>query len=147
MPIFSDDLYSALGAPSLDSINFLNEVIDRYPRAISFAPGAPNPTTFEQIDASRYIDRNVLATCERAKAWTADRSDSGCTNTAQAAASSTLCWRKHSLRMKAFRRTRAGGTESASPAASLRSRKSKRDWGDWPSFCATFRDRMHNNER
>lgn len=59
MPIFSEDLCSARGAPSLDSINFLNEVIDRYPRVISSAPGAPHPTTFEQIDASRYIDRHV----------------------------------------------------------------------------------------
>jgi hypothetical protein len=33
MPLFSDHLYSALGAPSLDSINFLSEVNDRYPRA------------------------------------------------------------------------------------------------------------------
>lgn len=49
MSTFSDDLYSALGAPSLDSINFLSDVFDRYPRAISFAPGTPNPTTFEPL--------------------------------------------------------------------------------------------------
>jgi (S)-3,5-dihydroxyphenylglycine transaminase len=32
--------------PTLDSMNFLNEVVERYPKAISFAPGRPSPELF-----------------------------------------------------------------------------------------------------
>ncbi|MGJ5178863.1 PLP-dependent aminotransferase family protein [Bradyrhizobium oligotrophicum] len=38
-------------------MNFLNEVIDRFPDAISFAPGAPHPQFFDELDVSYYIDR------------------------------------------------------------------------------------------
>ena len=34
-------LLPALADPALGAISFLNEVIDRFPQAISFAPGAP----------------------------------------------------------------------------------------------------------
>jgi (S)-3,5-dihydroxyphenylglycine transaminase len=57
-------LHASLGDPALDSISFLNEVMDRFPQAISFAPGAPNAGLFDDIDLSRYIDRytDYLAT-------------------------------------------------------------------------------------
>jgi (S)-3,5-dihydroxyphenylglycine transaminase len=35
-----------MSEPTLDSMNFLNEVVGRYPRAISFAPGRPSPELF-----------------------------------------------------------------------------------------------------
>ncbi len=35
-----------MGEPTLDSMNFLNEVVEGYPRAISFAPGRPSPELF-----------------------------------------------------------------------------------------------------
>jgi (S)-3,5-dihydroxyphenylglycine transaminase len=50
-------LHSSLCDPVLDSINFLNEVMDRYPRAISFAPGAPNTRFLDDLDVSAAISR------------------------------------------------------------------------------------------
>jgi (S)-3,5-dihydroxyphenylglycine transaminase len=35
-----------MSEPTLDSMNFLNEVVGRYPRAVSFAPGRPSPELF-----------------------------------------------------------------------------------------------------
>jgi (S)-3,5-dihydroxyphenylglycine transaminase len=52
-------LHACLSDPILDSINFLNEVMDRFPDAISFAPGAPNPTFFEDIDVIKALDTFV----------------------------------------------------------------------------------------
>lgn len=57
--ILRDDLLAALSAPALQSINFLNEIIDRYPSAISFAPGAPYEGFFDDLDLSQYIKRYV----------------------------------------------------------------------------------------
>ncbi|MEU6743422.1 PLP-dependent aminotransferase family protein [Streptosporangium sandarakinum] len=37
----------------------LNEVMSRYPRAISFAPGAPHPKLVEDVDFQRYIETYV----------------------------------------------------------------------------------------
>jgi (S)-3,5-dihydroxyphenylglycine transaminase len=51
------DLHASLADPALEAINFLNEVIDRFPEAISFAPGAPNPQFFDSLDVGEYIDR------------------------------------------------------------------------------------------
>lgn len=39
----------------MTSISFLNEVMTRYPDAISFAPGAPNLLYLEDLDIARYI--------------------------------------------------------------------------------------------
>ncbi|MCZ4101210.1 aminotransferase class I/II-fold pyridoxal phosphate-dependent enzyme, partial [Streptomyces sp. H39-C1] len=36
-----EDLHGSLRDPVLDAMNFLNEVVSRYPEAISFAPGRP----------------------------------------------------------------------------------------------------------
>jgi hypothetical protein len=42
------DLHGSVSDPVLDTMNFLNEITVRYPRAISFAPGRP----FEGFDGS-----------------------------------------------------------------------------------------------
>ena len=51
------ELHASLADPALEAVNFLNEVIDRFPEAISFAPGAPNPQFFDSLDVAKYIDR------------------------------------------------------------------------------------------
>ncbi|WP_082814988.1 PLP-dependent aminotransferase family protein [Collimonas fungivorans] len=57
-------LHGSLRDPILDSINFLNEVMDRFPQAISFAPGAPYAGFFEGTDIAAHIERycDYLAT-------------------------------------------------------------------------------------
>jgi (S)-3,5-dihydroxyphenylglycine transaminase len=54
------DLHASLSDPLLDTMNFLNEVTFRYPKAISFAPGRPYDGFFdpEQIftHIRRYLD-------------------------------------------------------------------------------------------
>jgi (S)-3,5-dihydroxyphenylglycine transaminase len=52
-------LHRALGDPVLGSIGFLNEVMSRYPAAISFAPGAPHLANLTGFDPSPYIDTYV----------------------------------------------------------------------------------------
>jgi (S)-3,5-dihydroxyphenylglycine transaminase len=55
-----EDLHASLSDPVLDTMNFLNEVTFRYPKAISFAPGRPYDGFFdtEQIftHIRRYLD-------------------------------------------------------------------------------------------
>jgi (S)-3,5-dihydroxyphenylglycine transaminase len=53
------DLHHSLSDPSLDTITFLNEIMARHPDAISFAPGAPNPTFFDDLDVSKAIERYI----------------------------------------------------------------------------------------
>ncbi|MGC4788314.1 PLP-dependent aminotransferase family protein [Micromonospora sp. DT178] len=48
-------LHGSLGDPVLGSIGFLNEVMGRYPDAISFAPGAPHPVFFDGFDPDEYV--------------------------------------------------------------------------------------------
>ncbi len=55
MKLFSDDLHASLADPVLDSMNFLNEVTFRYPRAISFAPGRPYDGFFDNADIITYL--------------------------------------------------------------------------------------------
>lgn len=55
--LLRSDLHASVGAPVLQVVNFLNEVIDRFPNAISFAPGAPAPIFFDTLDIVEYIDR------------------------------------------------------------------------------------------
>ncbi|MFI6321624.1 PLP-dependent aminotransferase family protein [Nonomuraea sp. NPDC050556] len=54
------DLHPALADPALASINFLNEITDLYPEAISFAPGAPYTPFLSDLDVpvaiGRYLD-------------------------------------------------------------------------------------------
>lgn len=51
-----DDLHAGLQDEVLGSVSFLNEVMRRYPDAISFAPGAPHPSFYNDLDISKYID-------------------------------------------------------------------------------------------
>jgi (S)-3,5-dihydroxyphenylglycine transaminase len=51
----SDTLHRSLRDPVLGSIGFLNEVMGRYPDAISFAPGAPHPVFFDDLDTDAYV--------------------------------------------------------------------------------------------
>lgn len=46
-----EDLHASVSDPVLDTMNFLNEITFRYPKAISFAPGRPYDGFFgtEQI--------------------------------------------------------------------------------------------------
>ncbi|MFE7754013.1 PLP-dependent aminotransferase family protein [Streptomyces sp. NPDC057418] len=50
------DLHSAFGDPVLGSISFLNEIMSRYPDAISFAPGAPHLAFLDDLDVARHVD-------------------------------------------------------------------------------------------
>jgi (S)-3,5-dihydroxyphenylglycine transaminase len=59
-------LLAALDDPSMGALNFLNEVIDRYPDAISFAPGAPHASFFDDLDVGRYLElyrRHLVDVC------------------------------------------------------------------------------------
>lgn len=53
------ELHASVTDPVLGSVGFLNEVMTRFPDAISFAPGAPNATFLRDIDVSAYVDRYV----------------------------------------------------------------------------------------
>jgi (S)-3,5-dihydroxyphenylglycine transaminase len=54
-----------LGDPSLDVMNFLNEVVFRHPKAISFAPGRPSEQHFDVErslgQAARWVDARTRA--------------------------------------------------------------------------------------
>ncbi|WP_229399199.1 aminotransferase-like domain-containing protein [Micromonospora okii] len=49
-------LHPSLRDPALSSIGFLNEVMNRYPEAISFAPGAPDLSHLADTDLAGYVD-------------------------------------------------------------------------------------------
>ncbi|MGX1914098.1 aminotransferase-like domain-containing protein [Streptomyces phaeochromogenes] len=51
------DLHASLADPVLGSVAFLNEVMDRHPDAISFAPGAPHPEFVRHLDTRALTDR------------------------------------------------------------------------------------------
>lgn len=61
--LVSAQLHASLQDPILDSLNFLNEVITRFPDAISFAPGAPHPADLTDIDITRYVNRYLQHVC------------------------------------------------------------------------------------
>ncbi len=50
-------LHPSLRDPLLDVMNFLNEIVDRFPHAISFAPGRPHEGLFTPGDTERLITR------------------------------------------------------------------------------------------
>src|SRR5215472_1306069 len=50
-----EDLHASVSAPVLETMNFLNEITSRYPKAISFAPGRPYEGFFETKQVFRYI--------------------------------------------------------------------------------------------
>jgi (S)-3,5-dihydroxyphenylglycine transaminase len=49
------DLHGSLADPLLDTMNFLNEITSRYPKAVSFAPGRPYEGTFEPELIAEYL--------------------------------------------------------------------------------------------
>lgn len=49
-------LHPSLSAPLLDTMTFLNEVTQRYPQAISFAPGRPYENDFDVARVPGYIE-------------------------------------------------------------------------------------------
>ncbi|MFD5749830.1 PLP-dependent aminotransferase family protein [Streptomyces sp. NPDC127033] len=66
------DLHGSLGDPLLDSMNFLNEVVARFPDAISFAPGRPAQGGFEPEDLVRHL-RSYTTYLERDRGLSAER--------------------------------------------------------------------------
>lgn len=55
--LYASDLHGSLQDPVLGAIGFLNEVMDRHPDAISFAPGAPHPDFVQGLDLRALTDR------------------------------------------------------------------------------------------
>ncbi|MFB9465402.1 aminotransferase-like domain-containing protein [Streptomyces cinereospinus] len=66
------DLHSSLTDPVLDAMNFLNEVVARFPEALSFAPGRPSEGTFETDDIARHL-RSYTDHLEQARGWSKDQ--------------------------------------------------------------------------
>jgi (S)-3,5-dihydroxyphenylglycine transaminase len=60
-----EDLHASLSDPILDTMNFLNEVTFRYPKAISFAPGRPYDGFFDTEQIFVYIRRYLDHLAER----------------------------------------------------------------------------------
>lgn len=56
-PLERSELHASLSAPVLGALGFLNEVMDRFPQAISFAPGAPFRDFFDDIDVAAHLER------------------------------------------------------------------------------------------
>jgi (S)-3,5-dihydroxyphenylglycine transaminase len=54
-PIEINTLHDSLLDPAIGSMSFLNEVANRYPQAISFAPGAPNLALLKEFDIPHYL--------------------------------------------------------------------------------------------
>ncbi|WP_399135125.1 aminotransferase class I/II-fold pyridoxal phosphate-dependent enzyme [Streptomyces sp. Li-HN-5-11] len=52
-----DELHGSVSDPVLDTMNFLNEVTQRYPEAISFAPGRPYAGFFETEQILTHLRR------------------------------------------------------------------------------------------
>ena len=51
------ELFDALQDPALNSMNFLNEIANRYPQAVSLAAGRPFEEFFEIGSLDRYLRR------------------------------------------------------------------------------------------
>ncbi|MGW4896041.1 aminotransferase-like domain-containing protein [Kitasatospora sp. NPDC004240] len=56
VPLPLESLHASLSDPLLDAMTFLNEVTERYPDALSFAPGRPHEGFFEPEDVPAYLD-------------------------------------------------------------------------------------------
>lgn len=66
------DLHGSLSDPLLDAMNFLNEVVSRFPEAISFAPGRPTEQGFEPEDVPRLL-ASYSRYLEGELGWSRDR--------------------------------------------------------------------------
>ncbi|MEU3920778.1 aminotransferase class I/II-fold pyridoxal phosphate-dependent enzyme [Streptomyces sp. NPDC029004] len=71
-PLDVGELHGSLSDPVLDAMNFLNEVVSRFPEAISFAPGRPSEGTFEPDDLARYL-RAYTDHLEHGLGWSPDQ--------------------------------------------------------------------------
>ncbi|MFG2328765.1 PLP-dependent aminotransferase family protein [Streptomyces sp. NPDC048604] len=71
-PLHLSDLHGSLTDPVLDAMNFLNEVVGRFPDAISFAPGRPTEGDFEPEDLARHL-ATYTRYLEQDLGWTRDR--------------------------------------------------------------------------
>ncbi|GLW71930.1 GntR family transcriptional regulator [Kitasatospora phosalacinea] len=67
------DLHASLADPLLDAMTFLNEVTERYPHALSFAPGRPHEGFFEPEDVHAYLDTYLTHLAERGLSGSAVR--------------------------------------------------------------------------
>ncbi|GLW56741.1 PLP-dependent aminotransferase family protein [Kitasatospora phosalacinea] len=67
------DLHASLADPLLDAMTFLNEVTERYPGALSFAPGRPHEGFFEPEDVHAYLDTYLTHLAERGLSGSAVR--------------------------------------------------------------------------
>ncbi|NNC05785.1 PLP-dependent aminotransferase family protein [Corallococcus exiguus] len=54
--LLQNALHASLTDPSLEVMNFLNEIAIRFPEAISFAPGRPNEQFYEAEKLTVYLD-------------------------------------------------------------------------------------------
>lgn len=66
------ELHGSLSDPVLDAMNFLNEVVGRFPQAISFAPGRPTEGDFEPEDVARHL-HTYTSYLEETLGWSRDR--------------------------------------------------------------------------
>jgi (S)-3,5-dihydroxyphenylglycine transaminase len=55
MSLRREDLHASVSDPVLDTMNFLNEITFRYPKAISFAPGRPYDGFFDTEQIFTYL--------------------------------------------------------------------------------------------
>ncbi|WP_338896788.1 PLP-dependent aminotransferase family protein [Streptomyces sp. TG1A-60] len=67
-----DELHGSLSDPVLDAMNFLNEVVGRFPQAISFAPGRPTEGDFEPEDLARHL-HTYTSHLEETLGWSRDQ--------------------------------------------------------------------------
>ncbi|MFD6783338.1 aminotransferase-like domain-containing protein [Streptomyces diastaticus] len=71
-PLSLAELHTSLSDPVLDAMNFLNEVVARFPDAISFAPGRPTEGTFEPEDLARHL-QSYTNYLEQELGWSRDQ--------------------------------------------------------------------------
>jgi (S)-3,5-dihydroxyphenylglycine transaminase len=57
MELSRTDLHACVSDPLLHTMSFLNEIMDRFPQALSFAPGAPYAGFFDDFEVAGYIER------------------------------------------------------------------------------------------
>ncbi|MFI9786783.1 PLP-dependent aminotransferase family protein [Kitasatospora sp. NPDC051984] len=67
------ELHASLADPLLDAMTFLNEVTERYPDALSFAPGRPHEGFFEPEDVHTYLGSYLAHLAERGLSGSAVR--------------------------------------------------------------------------
>ncbi|MGC0417833.1 PLP-dependent aminotransferase family protein [Embleya sp. AB8] len=65
VPLPLGELHASLADPLLDAMTFLNEVTERYPDALSFAPGRPHEGFFEPESVHTYLDTYLAHLADR----------------------------------------------------------------------------------